>query len=411
MKTANLAIVFTDIKGFTERTSRQTYEENQRMLRIHDALLTPVFKAFGGRPIKTIGDAFLVVFESPTQAVLCGVAIQDRLWDYNRRVTAEEQIHVRVAANLGEVRLEKGDVFGEPVNIAARVEALADAGEVLFTEAVYLAMNKAEVPAEEHGLHDLKGIPEKVRVYRVPSGQYRLSASEPPPSEAVGVQPPFGGLALARCALPEPEPQALTADKGTIELVSSLGAAAADLAREAASNVTQNSRRFVLLGAAVAALVAIASIATVAGSNGIEKALRKGDWKAASALIEKLPEGPERDFYEGRLHEEKREFRRAAQEFVEAARAGENRGYKRLVKLTEHELCNARQAAAGGLGELGNKRALSALRDLASASFEDETQPKDQVGSVLTQIGSSLGIACNSRQAAERAIARIEEEK
>ncbi len=76
MKTSNLAIVFTDIKGFTERTGRQTHDQNRRMLRVHDNLMMPVFRAFGGRMVKTIGDAFLVVFPSPTRAVLCGVAIR-----------------------------------------------------------------------------------------------------------------------------------------------------------------------------------------------------------------------------------------------------------------------------------------------------------------------------------------------
>ncbi|GAC1538517.1 MAG: hypothetical protein NVS2B9_05140 [Myxococcales bacterium] len=102
MKASNLTIVFTDIKGFTERTGRQSHEENQRMLRLHDALLMPVFRAFEGRLVKTIGDAFMVVFQSPTKAVLAGVAIQDRLWEHNRQVPKDQQLHVRVAANMGE---------------------------------------------------------------------------------------------------------------------------------------------------------------------------------------------------------------------------------------------------------------------------------------------------------------------
>ena len=97
MRTRNLAVMFTDIKGFTEKTSRQTRQENALMLARHDALLLPVVRGFGGRRVKTIGDAFLVVFESPTASVLCGMALQDRLWDYNRRVPAEDRIDVRVA--------------------------------------------------------------------------------------------------------------------------------------------------------------------------------------------------------------------------------------------------------------------------------------------------------------------------
>ncbi|WP_233612479.1 adenylate/guanylate cyclase domain-containing protein, partial [Corallococcus sp. AB045] len=202
MKTANLAIVFTDIKGFTERTSRQTLEENQRLLQVHEALLAPLFKAFGGRIIKSIGDAFLVTFESPTQAVLSGIAIQDRLWHHNRQLLEEEQIHVRVAVNVGEVRVENNDIFGEPVNIAARVEGITDAGEVFFTEAVYLSMNKAEVPSQEVGSFELKGIPGKIRVFRVPRAPYRVLAPTPdavlPTPEEASSLPPYGNLALAR---------------------------------------------------------------------------------------------------------------------------------------------------------------------------------------------------------------------
>ncbi|RKH44039.1 adenylate/guanylate cyclase domain-containing protein, partial [Corallococcus llansteffanensis] len=203
MKTANLAIVFTDIKGFTERTSRQTLEENQRLLQVHEALLVPLFKAFGGRIIKSIGDAFLVTFESPTQAVLSGIAIQDRLWQHNRGLLEDDQLHVRVAVNVGEVRLEANDIFGEPVNIAARVEGITDADEVFFTEAVYLSMNKAEVPSQEVGSFELKGIPGKIRVFRVPRAPYRVEAPAPgavvtPQDESS--QPPFGNLALARVA-------------------------------------------------------------------------------------------------------------------------------------------------------------------------------------------------------------------
>ncbi|HEX8537403.1 MAG TPA: adenylate/guanylate cyclase domain-containing protein, partial [Cystobacter sp.] len=199
MKTANLAIVFTDIQGFSERTSRQTLEENERLLRSHRELLVPLFKAFGGRIIKSIGDAFLVTFESPTQAVLSGMAIQDRLWQYNQTVSEAERLDVRVAINVGEVRLESQDVFGEPVNIAARVESITEAGEVFFTEAVYLAMNKAEVPSREVGLFELKGIPSKIRVFRVPRGPYRMGSPAPEaPPEPVPGQPPFGNLALSR---------------------------------------------------------------------------------------------------------------------------------------------------------------------------------------------------------------------
>ena len=189
MRTRNLAIVFTDIAGFTARTARQTHEENRRLLRAHDLLLKPVFRSFGGRVVKAIGDAFLVVFPSPTDAVLCGTAIQDRLWEWNRRAPEDLRLHVRVAVNVGEVRLEKSDVFGAPVNLASRVEALALPGEVLFTEAVWRAIEPGRLPARDLGLKDLRGVPEPVRLFSVE----HLDGATSPPYSGLGRRD-FGAL-------------------------------------------------------------------------------------------------------------------------------------------------------------------------------------------------------------------------
>lgn len=167
METRTLTIMFTDIKGFTAKTSDSSRDEMARMMSEHERLLTPAFGYFNGRVIKTIGDAFLVVFDSPTDAVLCGMAVQEVLRQRNQTVAQENRIDVRVAINLGEVELKDGDVLGEPVNIAARLEGIAEAGEVYFTEAVCLSMNRSEVPTTEVGERTFKGIPYPVRVYRV----------------------------------------------------------------------------------------------------------------------------------------------------------------------------------------------------------------------------------------------------
>ena len=171
MPTRNLAIMFTDIKGFTARTSESTREGMVQLLAEHDRLLTPVFKRFRGTVIKTIGDAFLVSFESPTDAVLCGMTVQEVLRQYNATAPERDRLDVRVAVNIGDVEIVKGehgnDVFGEAVNLAARLEGIAEAGEVTFTEAVFLTMNRSEVPTAEIGEHTFKGIPKAVKVFRV----------------------------------------------------------------------------------------------------------------------------------------------------------------------------------------------------------------------------------------------------
>jgi class 3 adenylate cyclase len=167
MTSCTLTIVFTDIKGFTERTSRATRSKMIEMLDRHERLLLPIVRHYGGRVVKTIGDAFLLSFESPTNAVLCGLMMQETLREANVGLGAEDRIDIRVAINTGEVEVIGNDVFGETVNVASRIEGIADAGEVFFSESTYLAMHKAEVPTSEVGTFRLKGIPEEIRVYQV----------------------------------------------------------------------------------------------------------------------------------------------------------------------------------------------------------------------------------------------------
>src|SRR5215468_997036 len=183
LKTENLAVVFTDIVGYTARTGRQSREENARMLAEHDRLLLPIVRAFGGRKVKSIGDALLLTFRSPTDSVLCGMALQDRLATHNASLPEAEHLVIRVAISLGEVRLDRGDIFGEPVNVAARVEHETPPGEVWLTDSVQLSMNRAEVSLLEVGMRELKGISQPVRIWRVERAETGL---------------PFGGQALAR---------------------------------------------------------------------------------------------------------------------------------------------------------------------------------------------------------------------
>jgi class 3 adenylate cyclase len=167
MAAKNLAIMLTDIKGFTARTSESTREGMVSLLAEHDRLLLPVFRYFDGIVVKTIGDAFLVRFDSTTDAVLAGLAIQEVLRQHNAFVDEKDCLEVRVAINAGDVELKDGDVLGEPVNVAARLEAITEPGEVWFTEIVYLSMNRKEVPSAEVGERVFKGIAQPVRVYKV----------------------------------------------------------------------------------------------------------------------------------------------------------------------------------------------------------------------------------------------------
>lgn len=205
IKTENLVILFTDIAGFTEATSLHSREQNQRILERHNSILLPIVKRFHGRHIKSIGDALLLVFTSPTDGMRCAMAMQDALHAYNLTAPQNEQIHIRIAASLGEVRVSRGDIFGEPVNVTSRIEGVTPADEIYFSEAVYLAMNKAEVPAIEIGVHELKGITKPVRLYAIPRfANSRLVPEETPVEQHdPHLSFPFGGMHLSAAPVAE----------------------------------------------------------------------------------------------------------------------------------------------------------------------------------------------------------------
>ncbi len=199
MRTETLAIVFTDIKGYTAATSAQTHQENARMLKRIERLIAPVARAYSGRVIKSIGDAYMMVFGSPTEAVRCATAVQDRLHQHNTSATADQAIHIRIAMNVGEVRLHRGDVFGEPVNIAARIEAVTPADEIYLSDAVFLTMNRSNLPCERVGEFELKGIPQPVIVYRMKKFVHAEQQGEGAEAKGAVVKAaglPFGGTQL-----------------------------------------------------------------------------------------------------------------------------------------------------------------------------------------------------------------------
>lgn len=169
MRVQTLSILFADLAGSTERQSRSSRAAIADDVARFQALLLPVFSAFRGELVKSMGDGFLVCFESPTDAVLSAVQIQKQLHADNAvQGTAREPLRVRIGIATGEVsRDDGGDVFGEPVNLAARLQASAEPDAVWLAETTFLSMNKNEVKAFEVGGRVFKGIPGEVKVYRV----------------------------------------------------------------------------------------------------------------------------------------------------------------------------------------------------------------------------------------------------
>jgi class 3 adenylate cyclase len=167
MASRNLTVFIADLKGFTPRTASSSRHEINKLLSNFRRLITPVIIRCGGRVVKEMGDAFMVTFESPTNALAAGALLQRLLGDRNSGSSPHEQIEVRIAIHCGDVEESANDIIGDAVNVASRVESVAEVGEVYFTEAVFLTMNRSEVPSAEVGERVLKGIEKPIKLYRV----------------------------------------------------------------------------------------------------------------------------------------------------------------------------------------------------------------------------------------------------
>jgi len=161
--------MFIDIVGYTKKTASLSREKFDEMHDIFDSLSIPVFEKYGGSVVKKIGDAFLITFTSATDAVLCGIELQNSFRQYNRANKGNIPLQIRVAIHTGEVILRDNDVYGDAVNTAARIEGVAKADHIVFSETVFSAMNKSEIPYIHLGLRKMKGLRYPVRIFRVKS--------------------------------------------------------------------------------------------------------------------------------------------------------------------------------------------------------------------------------------------------
>lgn len=166
------AIMFTDLVGFT-KLGQQDEERALKLRKEHQSLLRPVFAAHGGREVKTMGDGFLVEFASAIESVRCAVEIQGAITRWNALPTSQERIVLRVGIHVGDVIEEEGDIIGDAVNVASRIEPLAEPGGICLSGSVFdQVRNKLRLPIEKMGSRELKNVETPVDVYRVVLGPH-----------------------------------------------------------------------------------------------------------------------------------------------------------------------------------------------------------------------------------------------
>jgi class 3 adenylate cyclase len=158
-------ILFTDVEGSTALTQRLGDAKARELLREHERLVREALKAHGGAEVKTMGDGFMTSFSSATKALECAISMQRVFAGHNE--SAPEPLNVRIGLNAGEPIAEDEDLFGTAVNVAARICAHAEPGQILAPAVVReLAAGKQFLFADL-GETELRGFEDPVRLYEV----------------------------------------------------------------------------------------------------------------------------------------------------------------------------------------------------------------------------------------------------
>ena len=159
------AVLAADVAGYSRLMERDEAGTLAALKSRRAKVLQPVIGQFHGRIVKLMGDGVLVEFASAVNAVACAVELQTAMKAANADVPQDQRIVFRIGINLGDIMVEGGDLFGDGVNIAARLEAMAEPGAVNISGSVQSQVKgKLPVQFEDLGEQNLKNIAEPVRV-------------------------------------------------------------------------------------------------------------------------------------------------------------------------------------------------------------------------------------------------------
>jgi len=186
------AIFVADVAGYSRLMGADEEGTHARLNEHLRALVYPEIEEHGGRIIRSAGDGILVEFASVVNAMRCAVAIQRGMITRNTDVPTEKRIEFRIGINAGDIITEGGDIFGDGVNVAARLEALCEPGGICVSQRVREdTQDKVDVAFEDGGEQQLKNIARPVRIYRA-----RLDEAPLQPALALPDKPSIAVLAF-----------------------------------------------------------------------------------------------------------------------------------------------------------------------------------------------------------------------
>ena len=211
------AVMFTDMVGYT-LLSQRNEDLAFGLLDKQSGILLPAIKSHGGTPVKTMGDAHLAEFESALEAVKCAVEIQKGVREYMSSASKDEHFELRIGIHVGDVVHRGDDVFGDAVNIASRIEPLAEPGGICITQQVYDQVhNKLPFAFEKIPSQPLKNVSTRIDIYRV------MSSAPVIPDQNSDVESLKERIAVLPLANFSPNPQdEYLADGMTEELITAI---------------------------------------------------------------------------------------------------------------------------------------------------------------------------------------------
>src|SRR5271167_3038360 len=202
------AILAADVAGYSRLMGADEQGTLQRLKTTRANVLDPSIVQYRGRIVKTTGDGLLVEFTSVVDALRCATEIQSAMAKDSAGIAAEERIEFRIGINVGDIVVEDGDIFGDGVNVAARLEGLAEPGGICVSARVQEdAAGKLDLAFEDLGEQQLKNIARPVRVYRggitvfVPTARLRGGFKKLDPRPGSARQDRRGRKLVARRAL------------------------------------------------------------------------------------------------------------------------------------------------------------------------------------------------------------------
>ncbi len=181
-----VAVVFADVVGYSRLMEHDEGGTHARLRELREKLIDPKIAEHGGRTVHTSGDGTLIEFPSATSALRCAVEVQREMGARNLYIAPEERIELRIGINLGDIIVDGQDIAGDGVNVAARLEAMAEPGGICVASAVWEQVHEdLGVEFVDAGAQQVKNISKPIRVYRVALGKgsgTKVLSNAPPPA-------------------------------------------------------------------------------------------------------------------------------------------------------------------------------------------------------------------------------------